>query len=359
MPIPVQCTGCPVRLNAPDTAAGKMVKCPKCQTLVPVPSAAPAPPPPTPAPPPPRAAALDFDDEPTPAPVKKLGTAPKPAAKPAPPPEPLGLDDEPAEEPPARKSGTAPRPAARKPHDDDEEEEETDKKSRRKRRGAAAGGPPVALVLSIAGLIGLGIVCAVGYAAHSMIAGREDAKGGGGGGATKTAVPTGWKEFTSKSGGFKAYFPPGEVRERAYDQPTGKNPPTGKKKEQPQYSGTWVVAEAPDGSVMVMVAGLKFRPGVSADDREKVMNGLTDVIAGGGQEKVAGAKVLGQRDVTWLGQKGQELVVELPASEGGGQMVLRHVLVGSTGYIGIIGTKNGRAKPEDENGFFDNIEVLK
>lgn len=42
MPILVACPGCSARLNAPDAAAGKRVKCPKCQALIPVPAATPA-----------------------------------------------------------------------------------------------------------------------------------------------------------------------------------------------------------------------------------------------------------------------------------------------------------------------------
>ena len=38
MPIQVICTGCQVKLKAPDTAAGKKTKCPKCQTIVSVPA---------------------------------------------------------------------------------------------------------------------------------------------------------------------------------------------------------------------------------------------------------------------------------------------------------------------------------
>jgi hypothetical protein len=71
MPIDVTCPGCQATLRAPDAAAGKKIKCPKCQTVADVPAAAPpagnqvsaAPPPPpqplataapAPAPPPPR-----------------------------------------------------------------------------------------------------------------------------------------------------------------------------------------------------------------------------------------------------------------------------------------------------------------
>ncbi len=38
MPIQIICTGCQAKLKAPDTAAGKKIKCPKCQTVVSVPA---------------------------------------------------------------------------------------------------------------------------------------------------------------------------------------------------------------------------------------------------------------------------------------------------------------------------------
>jgi len=39
MPIVVTCPGCSATLKAPDTAAGKKVKCPKCTSAIPVPAA--------------------------------------------------------------------------------------------------------------------------------------------------------------------------------------------------------------------------------------------------------------------------------------------------------------------------------
>jgi phage FluMu protein Com len=38
MPIDVRCSECSTKLRAPDTAAGKKIKCPKCQTIIPVPA---------------------------------------------------------------------------------------------------------------------------------------------------------------------------------------------------------------------------------------------------------------------------------------------------------------------------------
>jgi hypothetical protein len=346
MPITVQCTGCPARLNAPDTAVGKKVKCPKCQALVPVPSpfpaAKPAPPPP------PEPEPLIVEDRPPPPQFKKSGVAPRPAAKPAaPPPEPLGLDDDEPAPPPAKKSGIVGKPAARK-----RDEEGERKKPARKKRGAkkAVGGPPVALVLSIAGFIGLAIVGFVAYSASST----DDGKGGGGGG--KAAVPNGWKLVTANKGGFKAYFPTDSKED---DVSPPELPPADKKKkaEPLPYTAGMVMVALPDESKMAMAIGFKFRPNVSAAERDKAVSGFTDTFTK--DPAGAGVKVLSQKEVTWLGQKGKEMLIESPATEGKAQVVLRQVTVGSNVYIGMVGAKGGRPTPEDENGFFDNFEIIK
>ncbi|MCS7044757.1 MAG: hypothetical protein NZO58_00220 [Gemmataceae bacterium] len=65
MPIVVTCTGCGASIKAPDDAAGKKVKCPKCTTVLPVPESVAAADAIQATTPPPRvAAADDWDDEP-------------------------------------------------------------------------------------------------------------------------------------------------------------------------------------------------------------------------------------------------------------------------------------------------------
>ena len=39
MPVPVTCSGCSTRFRVPDKAAGKRIKCPKCQNVISVPAA--------------------------------------------------------------------------------------------------------------------------------------------------------------------------------------------------------------------------------------------------------------------------------------------------------------------------------
>ncbi|HEY1186521.1 MAG TPA: hypothetical protein VGE74_02640, partial [Gemmata sp.] len=42
MSLVVPCTGCPAKLSAPESAAGKQLRCPKCKAVVPVPAFVPA-----------------------------------------------------------------------------------------------------------------------------------------------------------------------------------------------------------------------------------------------------------------------------------------------------------------------------
>ncbi len=91
MPIPVSCSECSARLNAPDAAAGKSLKCPKCGAKIVVPS--------------PSAEEQNFD----------APTPPKPKGPPAPPPTPkkaskpeVNLDDD-------EDFADEPKPKAKKP----------------------------------------------------------------------------------------------------------------------------------------------------------------------------------------------------------------------------------------------------
>src|SRR5262249_54351738 len=105
MPITVTCSGCSTRLTAPDSAAGKKVKCPKpgCGTIIPVPAPV-AEPEPLPLDP-------DFDE-----PVQQ---APKPKTKPAR----AVVEDEDDE-----------RSRSKRRRDDDDDDDDRDWQRKKKRR---------------------------------------------------------------------------------------------------------------------------------------------------------------------------------------------------------------------------------
>jgi hypothetical protein len=132
MPIPLTCSGCDVTIKAPDTSAGKRVKCPRCGTILDVPDGSED----TPrraggfakergAPAPPRASRWgDRDDDPEP---RGAGRARR------------GREDDFDDEPVSR--------STRRRRERDFEEDED-----RPRRRAAGGGNSVALGLGIASL---------------------------------------------------------------------------------------------------------------------------------------------------------------------------------------------------------------
>lgn len=119
MPIVVACPDCQARVTAPDSAAGKRVKCPKCQSLMILPEAEP-----------------DFEvveDKPRPAAVRK--------------PKPVVVEDEDADEEPH------PR---RRPRDEDDEEDDRPRK-KGKKKAASRGFLNHPIVLIVGGLLGVGV----------------------------------------------------------------------------------------------------------------------------------------------------------------------------------------------------------
>lgn len=166
MPIPIVCSGCSTKLNAPDTAAGRKVKCPKCHTPIAVPA--------------PDAGFEVVEDEPQPA-----AKAPR---------KPVAADDD------------RPRKGRRRDVEDDEDDAPPRKKGKKAQK--AAGVSPALLYGGIAAA-----VLVVGFAVYWFaLRGDSGGSGGGGGGAGGGgagggALPEGWKEFVSAQDGFKAHFP--------------------------------------------------------------------------------------------------------------------------------------------------------
>jgi hypothetical protein len=190
VPISVACTSCSAKLNAPDQAAGKRVKCPKCQSVIAVP-----------------APVDDFevlDDEPEPKkPVRKV------------------VDEE-DDDRPARK---------RSRRDDDDEDDDDRPRSRKKKGKKAAKSSALPLLLIIAGTLA---AAAVGWTVIAFVLNnRKDEVRG----TTGPAVPRGdtqpnadWEVFdrpefgiqlprggqppernTQGEGRFKAQFPDAQV----------------------------------------------------------------------------------------------------------------------------------------------------
>ncbi|MBN9518901.1 hypothetical protein J0H58_10345 [bacterium] len=381
MPIPVVCANCQTRLNAPDAAAGKKVKCPKCQAVMAVPAAA--------EPPPPAASGTPFD----------FGGGSPPPPRSAPP--------EPASPPPAAGGGGAfdfgaavsaggggrsrgdreergergdrdreergdrgERGERRRRRDEDDDASPPDRGDRprrrprddeddagdddRPRRRAQSGGSksPLVLILGIAAVAFL--MCCGGpigvwffivqpklqeaaqrldqelKKAAEEAKKRNEAAGTGGG-----SLPIGWTKFEAPDKSVRAAFP-------------GTPDDGGLSLQSSAVTGakSWQYTE-PDGSLACTLAVVKFRPSAKTADRERELksaaNGMTFVAKDAGPA----------RTVDWLG--GQAKETEGRSSLTDATVVTRSVVVGNTGYIAVVQHKN---KADAVATFFNNVEAL-
>ena len=165
MPIPVTCSSCPAKMNAPDAAAGKKVKCPKCQQIITVPAPAAAP------------GFEVVEDEP--APKKPTVSVPaKPKSKAV-----VEIDDEEDEDEKPRKKKSAkavvddddddrPRKKRRAVAEDDEDDDDDRPRKKRKKQRAGEGG--TSLVRNIVGgVVLLVLLGVVGYVYYDKFGKRD------------------------------------------------------------------------------------------------------------------------------------------------------------------------------------------
>jgi hypothetical protein len=215
MPIAVACP-CGVKLKAPDAAAGRRVKCPKCGNPLSVPAPAPAAdfemvdddPPPVAAPAKKKPKLVDDDAPPTP--TRKPPAAAKSKPKPVEVDDPV--DEEDADEKPRKK--------AKARRDDDEGGDEKPKKKGKKRKEEPKSKLP--LILGIGGGV-VGLLVIVGIVVAVMTGGDGGQAKGTGGGTTPTQpaappLPAGWSTF--KGDGFSVAVPDA-IGFKLQDQPPG------------------------------------------------------------------------------------------------------------------------------------------
>jgi hypothetical protein len=300
VPILVECPGCGTKLSAPDSGAGKKVRCPKagCGTLVPVPM---------------------------PLPVEEV---PVVDAEPAPPPKPrpvkaAAVEDDDDDRPRKRRRDEGEddddRPRGRRRDDDD------DARPRRRPRRKRSGTNP-----AVVGLIVLGLIVLIGgggYGIYMLVAGG-------------TPPPPGWKEHEYKADNFKAYFPK-EPRVTSMPNP-GR---AGGEEFDAIESASVYVSGGFDDPVQVQMIVARFKPGMASSARDKLKTKFREMVDKTGR---AGEG----KSVRWLGGSGDEFT---SSSE-----VVRIVFTDTGIYAANVrGSKGSRAKPEEEKGFFDNVRLLK
>ena len=370
MPVPVVCPSCRSRLNAPDAAIGKRVKCPECESAVPVPNTSPAgeigpvsPPPslrPRVAPlPPPEPAAGGGS------PFDFAAPSPPPARKPPPPPapRPLELDDlgfdapPPATAEPFSFDGPAeptPAPAApgrrRKPGPT----RGTEGPSGTVRKAAREKSSKLPLIIGGAALLLVTSCGGAGFGVYYFVSGKandsankieKELQNAGKGG-----TPSSWKPFEPPGDGFKVNFP-GELK-------PGK-----------AGDGTKSYTVKNDELKIICTIAVTDLTNIPVEFRKQSFDLAIKLPLAGGKE-------LSRKDTTLGGQPATEIVIEIssdmaevmPAkkriakksSGGGSQMVMRIMLVDTKIYsLGIANQGAGRPNSDLESAFFDSFTLTK
>jgi hypothetical protein len=311
MPIVVACPGCPTKLSAPESAAGKQVRCPKCGAAAPVPAFVPA-------------------EE-----VPVVDATPVPPKR-----KPARAEDDEDE-----------RPVKAKRRDDDDDDEEEDRPRKKKRRAyeddaprrtkrRKAGGGAGLLV----GLIAVGFVVVGGLALGVyLLAGK---KGEEEPLASKTPPPEGWEQHSYPDAGIKAYMPARPDHMSVPVDALGRGG-FGRRRDgfqaadiRDMESFSIFNSRGVDGTHVELVV-LKFRNRVPASVRDQILE-QPNLQVGRGQSKT----------VRWLGRD----ATEQTGTHGMARVVFtdRHAIVAA-----IAGPHGSRARPEEEAGFFDNFELTR
>ena len=330
MPIVVTCPGCPAKLTAPDHAAGKQIRCPKCGAAAPVPDLIPA------------------EEVPV---VEAKVTPPKPKPK-------LVQAEVDEDEPPRKKTARrdedeSPRKKKRRYDDDDDDYDHDHPRKRRRsgRRGGGGNGGKIAAIV-VGGLL---LLAGVGVAIY-FLAGK-----GGSPFVKKTPLPPGWKEYSYPQDKFKAPFPkePQVVTMQAGAFPMGGmgglggmggrggrggflgTPEAQEVEAVSVYASGLMNQMQQDEQVVIQLSIVRFK----RDVPRSIRNEMSQITSG----QIGGIET---RKVRWLGYDGGEVVIA--------GSLTRVVYTDRMMILVQISGRNGaRAKPEEEAAFFDNFQLTK
>lgn len=323
----VPCPKCATRLSAPESAVGKQIRCPRCGGLATVPDLLPA-------------QEVEVVEA-------KVVVPPQQRVSPPPvlPKKPIAVVD-PTEDRSDRESlppedgGTKPRKKKRPRRDEDDDYEHDYRPRRRPRRKSGGGGLVAGLV------IGLMLVLAAGGFAVYFFAG----KGKSGLFAKRAPVPAGWEQYTYPQDGFKVYLPKGATYTSV--PADGLRPGAGRGGRLGPRGFDWdddlppldrvAVVKTNDWTapVQIELVVVRFRDPLPSSVRNRMRRGFDDAKIGD----------VGFHKTTWLGHD----AVEQTHPTG----VMRVVSTDRHFVIAMInGTNGARATPEEEAGFFDNLEI--
>ena len=342
MPIPVVCGSCGTKLVAPDAAAGKKVKCRKCQAIIPVPEAvaeefefvedAPvvAAKPLAPAKPKPKPVVVVDEDE------FEFDTAPKKKAKAA-----IAVDDDEVDETPAPKKKSKPKLV--RDEDDDEAEEDDAPKSKNKK-----GKKPAKKKANPLLLVGIGAVAlvAVGFLGTMIwyVAFREKTTTTAGtsitaapGGAAARDPLAGWTKFDKV--GYTAYF-----KDSLGAPQSISNVQQGVKLE------TLAVGEGPGSRNGMLAVTTEFQPAAF----EVVKKNPSQAFDNGVKGMTRNGTIQSTKDLTVEGNPAREVKMR---QNDGSEGIIRMVLAHNRLYIyGVIDPRISETS-EVYKTFFENFKL--
>jgi hypothetical protein len=272
MPIAVTCPGCNARLNAPDSAAGKAVKCSQCAAVVPVPAAD---------------AGYEVMDAPRPVARAVAARPARDAEVPRPARKPHVIDDDEDDD----------RPRKRRPRDEDEDEGDDS----RPRRGKAKkkGGVPVWVFAAGGG----GVLLTIGAVVAVLTFGGKEGGGGLGGGVFGKSPPPGFSDVGDSASGFRVFLPGQVLQARMADA-------AAREQATANDISMWVgVTRDDDISATSMRPPGNFTPGTSPEQLENMLARYQGVGKG------VNTKVVSKTPLTLGGQPALEVRTKYVPSE--------------------------------------------
>jgi hypothetical protein len=102
-----------------------------------------------------------------------------------------------------------------------------------------------------------------------------------------------------------------------------------------------------------MVAVFRLKAGATEHARDKILDDLLRKMGATGNTQLTAPT-----DTTWLGLPAKQVVLEGRGGTKGGGLI-RYTSTDSAIYFAMIGNNSSRAPASEENGFFDNFELLK
>jgi hypothetical protein len=328
MSISVVCPKCSAKLTAPDSAAGKKVKCPKCQTTTPVPRLLPEEP------------AFEVVDEPQPA----EPPPPKPSVK-AKAKEDVFLADD-------RREDEKPKKPV-KPSKSNDDDDEKPKKKKKKKKGSGTW-----LEKRVRHYVGGGVLCVLlgiaGWVFSDRSAPGDDVADSGD--TTKETNPpdgksgkrgrpgskqSGTANTLTSPAGFRVTFPgPYEAQDLPPDEQAKLGVPL-----------TTHIAVDPNDAHIFLASSAEFPANATAAERKQIVERIVRTVI----EEDGEATVNSRKPVKVGGQNWEELKTR---EAGGGESITRMLQTNHRLYILTV-VSDDRPSDAVVKRFFDSFELTK